>query len=1304
MSKLLVPLVHGAVLQKNPHERDPPAASKRRRPTQIGRTEEISRYTQLMYDHYTAHKRKTGKGSVFVAFVKTFKYRIILQIFLNLTNNATRVLYTFFLLRTLENMSDPTKTKGDVFVWAGGLFGVIIISIFSLHHDFFNGGQIASRGKLSLVGMLYQKIVKLNLYSLNKLSVGKVVNIVANDVNIFDQGFFFVFYLISAIPILAVTTLILWSIFGVSCLSGLGCIILTYPAQKILSYLAIKSLRKKNTATDERIKLTNEAIDGIRLLKMYGWEITFSNFVLEFRNKEHGHLKRMSLYEWTNNFVLSKIVPMLAPLLIYITYYYVEGRITAAQIFATIILMSTVRVQIIRFGTLGIKFADECKVIFARIQQIMEMPEVAAATDKVGADPKDKANSIELAKFGAGWQEENSADSQHLTLAGLDLNIPSGTLCSIVGRIGAGKSTLLLSFLQEVPKIEGQLRFKGRVAYVEQEPTIFSGTVRSNILFGREFDDDLYKNIIEYCCLEDDLKLWPNSDLTEIGEKGINMSGGQRARVALARAIYSQADIYLLDDPLSAVDAKVAKRLFDGIKTLLKGKTVLLATHQVHFAREAELILVLEDGGLRAAGTFNQILVDDPTIVSMFEDQNLRKTSAQQASRKNSKNPPNTTPKDGEQDADEEEEVQEEEQPVQKKPVDSENKGKLFKEETSSSGSVNLRTYLTYLKSMRSPVVILLFIIIALSIEIAYVYFSRVLASWSSDEISSTKAAFGILGALVGGSLIGCILRNYCYVHLILRASNTAHNEMLQKVVRSPTVFFDSNPSGRILNRFSNDVGVLDRFLPLALDDVLTGILHLGSLLVSIFAISPLILAPGVILMLVIWLIVRFTHKAVVESRSIELVTKSPIYSHFSLTLNGLIIVRSYQQQNHFDRLFTGFLNNNTKAFIRFYDFGRFLGLYIDLAAGLFSIGGISILIATRSDDVGLSGMAASFLLTLSTYMQFAVRQSITTHMMMASPARIQAFMKLPEEAALVKPTDKELINRNWPARGEIKFNNVFMRYREDLDPVIKGLTLSVVPGEKIGCIGRTGAGKSSILQILFRMIEIDRPLAVVDGTSNQSSQEGVYIDGQDISTIGLHTLRNSISIIPQTPFVFMGNVKRNLDPLSQQSDEQLMTVLEEVGLKQYIDELPNGLNTDMSSSASVFSVGQKQLICLARAILKKTRIIVLDEATANVDFETDNFIQKALVEKFGGCTVFTIAHRLSTIASYDKVLVMSQGRVAEYDLPYRLLVKKLGDKEITNVNGHFAQMVLQTGPMASRGIFKKTLVKYQELSQKSSH
>ena len=571
--------------------------------------------------------------------------------------------------------------------------------------------------------------------------------------------------------------------------------------------------------------------------------------------------------------------------------------------------------------------------------------------------------------------------------------------------------------------------------------------------------------------------------------------------------------------------------------------------------------------------------------------------------------------------------------------------------------------------------------------ELGTVAFGITLSNWAAHKISQTNS-LAVMACLTVFLLMSSSLKNIFYGKVLLGSSQRLHNKMLDRIIKSPVSFFDTNPLGRVLNRFANDVGVLDRFLPITALEVVDYGFYIFTALITIAVIAPLVLVPISDAAVGIILLFKYFFESIKQSRSYELVSRSPLYSLFSSTLSGIIIIRCFKQTDNFKKKFRDYLHKNTKGSVAFWSISRCFGFYLDLIYNMSAIASVFILAAKRKQNGDLSGLALIFILSVTGILQFALRQLVQVHVLMSSVARIKTYTELPIEAPLSMPEDSALKQSRWPQEGKISFEKVYMKYRSDLEFVIQDLALNAKAGEKIGCIGRTGAGKSSIIQILFRMIEIDQ-------STSYSKMGKVLIDEVDTKTIGLHVLRNSISIIPQAPFLFAGNIRTNLDPLGECTEEQLWQVLDDVNLKGYVENLEKGLNTEVSNSSPIFSVGQKQLVCLARAIIKRTKILVLDEATANVDQETDEFIQQKIREKFTDCTIFTIAHRLSTIANYDKVLVLDKGSKVEFDQPFKLLARNDTDEYITNLTGHFASMVLNTGRKSAGKIFNIAQEKY---------
>jgi len=1299
---------------------------------------------------------------------------------------VSRILYGLLLNGVLNSLADESQSASDAYKLAFWLFVTIIVSLYGRNHRAHTAERASVMLKLGIVSMVYKKCTSVSLSAIQSLSVGKIVNLVANDVNLFDSGLSNVLVFLSSPVAIIGSTVLLWDFFGPSCLIGLGFIVLTMPIQSFMTQRSKKPRSLKNQATDERIKLTNEVIEGVKLLKMYTWEVKFRDMIQEVRNKEIKFLKKMLYLDYTNK-AIALGSQAISSFLIFLPFYLEGGELTSSIIFPTVFLMNFVRYYAILIVLDAYAFILEAQLFFTRVGEVLEIPE----KNQQAEQPKNSDNAVEFEDYTAYWtpspdnkmDDDAIANTSRPCLNGIDLELKKGSLTAIVGLSGSGKSTLLLSLIGELPRSSGSLRYEGKVAYVEQEPLIFPGTLKENILFGNDYDANYYNKVIEACSLKDDLKKFANGDETEIGERGINLSGGQKARLALARAIYSRADIYLLDDPLSAVDSKVANCLFEkAIRDLLKEKTVLLVTHHIQLTQFVDKIIVMNNGQVLTSGTYMELESQGHRVDRILKENRRQKREKSEVYSKNSLNSPlrmlsilseasepsspnpkfnkrslsslnnRLSPHRKPQKADTEiepftldtqkskesfvskdtnteddevipeptgqlekkesklqkygtynqlEEIEEEEDDEELgecinsddsediPPVDPE-KGKLVIKESTQEGDVTLQTYKQYFSAIFSPLSFIIWIISLAACELLLLAYNRFLGYWADETIKQSLAAT-ICGIL---TVVLLLVRLYTLIFWIvcsLNGTNKLHKQMLSRVIGSPLLFFETNPVGRILNRFSTDMGIVDRSLPSSFFDTAQGIIYFLTLFITVWVLNPIIAIPGMISIgLYIW-VCRFSAKSMRETKGLELITRSPVYSFFSMTLSGLIPIRVYNQADRFIQNFTKRLDENAKASYYYWHTTRVLCFYIEFAASIYIIVGLAILISMKdpNSDSGLVGLSASYLLSITETLTFVFRQFINTDMMMASSARVISYSTLPTEAALELPNDKTLKQNSWPNKGEIVFKNVYMRYRPELPHTIKGLNLKINAGETIGCVGRTGAGKSSVIQLLFRMVELDKSEEIINNS--------ILIDGVDTETVGLHALRGGISIIPQTPLIFSGTMRQNLDPFGKYSDEEIWEVLGQLGLKSEVRRLEKKLDTMISPESVVLSVGEKQLLCLARVMLQKNKILLMDEATANIDFATDSFIQRKIFETFPECTIFTIAHRIVTIAHYDKVLVLDKGELAEFDVPFLLLVKNISDNEITNTEGIFASMVLNGGPKVARFIFETCKKRYFE-------
>uniref|UniRef100_A0A8C3UYV3 ABC-type glutathione-S-conjugate transporter n=1 Tax=Catharus ustulatus TaxID=91951 RepID=A0A8C3UYV3_CATUS len=730
----------------------------------------------------------------------------------------------------------------------------------------------------------------------------------------------------------------------------------------------------------------------------------------------------------------------------------------------------------------------------------------------------------------------------------------------------------------------------------------------------------IQNQVIKACALLPDLKLLPAGDQTEIGEKGINLSGGQKQRVSLARAVYSDADIYILDDPLSAVDAHVAKYLFEqvlGPKGLLQKKTRILVTHSISFLPEVDNIVVLAGGAVSEHGSYNTLLANKGAFSQFL---NLY--------------------------GNQEEDVSEEKTSPKKL------KGqKLIEKETVETGRVKFSMYVRYLRAVGWC---LSFWIVMgyVGQNVAYVGSNLWLSDWTDDSVRYLNQTYpthlrdlriGVYGALGVAQAVFLLFATMLSVWGSMQASRIMHQQLLSNILRVPMSFFDTTPIGRIVNRFAKDIFTVDETIPMSFRSWLSCFMGIISTLVVICLATPFFAIVIVPLGIFYYFVLRFYISTSRQLRRLDSVTRSPIYSHFGETVSGLSVIRAYGHQERFLKHNEIIMDINQKSVYSWIISNRWLAIRLEFVGSLVVFfSALLAVIAKSTLEGGIVGLSVSSALNVTQTLNWLVRTSSELETNIVAVERVHEYMKVKNEAPWVT---KNRPPRGWPSRGEIQFIDYKVRYRPELDLVLQGITCNIGSTEKIGVVGRTGAGKSSLTNCLFRVLE--------------AAGGKIIIDDVDIATIGLHDLRNNLTIIPQDPVLFTGTLRMNLDPFDQYSDEEVWKALELAHLKTYVQGLPEGLLHLVSEGGENLSVGQRQLVCLARALLRKAKILILDEATAAVDLETDNLIQTTIRSEFADCTVLTIAHRLHTIMDSNRVMVLHAGQIVEFDSPEELLKKQ---------------------------------------------
>jgi len=1232
--------------------------------------------------------RKNAKLSLSLAILNAIKVPFILTLLCQTTFSFLKI-FSGWAMKKLIDCYVGVSDSDDAYKWAGVLSACFILGFYTQHHFDHVVMTLPNHIKNALTNLIYNKITRLSMSSLTEISSGKLINLASNDISILEQrSMFFTNLIVGTLSVIAGGA-VLWTYFGVCCLVGLGYLVVWVPIQQIVFITSHKAREKTTELTDHRVRLISETVDSIRLLKMYTWELKFKEKIAALRRGEVKLLRIGAIVQALADAISFSSLPV-SSFLMYIAYVYTGGDLTVSTVFSSYYILGFLRLHASFFVQLGLGFATEIKLVLNRIQKVLETPDFDGANFE---EPYEKTNAVEFENYSGYWTEkkkpQNSKtpvpDQQTLlnsqpVLQDVNMHIRRGTLNALVGRVGSGKTSFLLSLIGEIPTTVGKLRSKGNVAYVEQEPTLFAGTLRENVLFGKPFDQEHYDKVVKACSLDNDLKLFPKGDLSEIVEGGNNLSGGQKARLALARAVYSNSDIYLLDDPLSAVDPKVARTIYDNaIEGVLKGKTIILVTHQVDFARRCENIIVMEGGQILGNGKYEDLGKQNAHIVdrvfgslktSVKEEDDEGELAHKQLqirdpTETNNGKTQNTTPKDDKKSSSNQETEQSGTRPK------------------AVGGEVTLQTYMGLFKEMGGVPLVSALLISCLICEFANVGYGRMLGAWVSGTFAQWKTV-AILGGLAGFNVLMHILKFLMVTLSLLKASRSLHIKMLNRVIQATVLFFDTNPVGQIVSRFSNDIGALDRFFPLAITDILNISYVIASTIITVSIIDPVLLAPLGCVVIFTGFMLWLCYPSVSLTKQYEMTTRDPAFGLFSATLAGTAIIRIYNQGENFRKRFSNALHLTLKGNVAYSLAGRFMGFYCDMAYNIAVVACIFVITARsgRNPDAGyLAAFALALICSITGILQHGLRQLTQLNIFMSATSRIQAYSNLESEPPLTLETDEAHKKANWPQQGKIDFNKVYMKYSPEADYVIRDLNLNVKPGQKVGCVGRTGAGKTSIVQLLYRMREIDKK-----GLGSEDS----YINIDDVNTqsLGLHLLRNKISVIPQFPIIFTGTIRMNVDPLGEFSDEEVWKALQDVRLKDHVEKQAEKLNTNIATPSAVFSVGQKQLICLARAILKPSNVLIMDEATANMDHDTDNFLQQTIKEKFASSSQFTIAHRLVTIANYDRVLVLDKGRKMEFEEPYKLLVNKIGDTSITNEGGYFATMVLNTGPISSKRIF----------------
>ncbi|ORZ33508.1 P-loop containing nucleoside triphosphate hydrolase protein [Catenaria anguillulae PL171] len=1159
-----------------------------------------------------------------------------------------------FLARETFRLSLPDPVPASTEIVGLGYWLVLAIFVLQVLATVLNtwyvwiSMRIGMSVRAALTAIIYSKTMRLSAAArAGEFNAGRVTNVIAADTNRIDIVTPFLHMVWSA-PIQVFVILgLLIRLVGVSALAGFGFMLFAIPIQGLAARSLTEYRKDAQLITDKRVKLMNEMVQGSRIIKLMSWEAAATEAIMELRMQELSLVRRLAMWR-AGISGFSQAVPALAAIVVFAVYYAVEGKLDTAIVFSALALFNQLRFPLM-FIPMVIAFSVDAKVALDRIKAILLAEELETQPEYVASDhPAFTSTAISITDAEFEWTKDNPQ------LSDINLRIPKGKLVAIVGTVGSGKSSLLSGIVGEMKRTKGSVVISGTMGYCPQQPWIQNATLKDNVLFGLPLDAQRYQRAIRLAALEKDIQQLPGGEMTEIGEKGITLSGGQKARINLARALYYNPEILLLDDPLSAVDAHVGKHLFNTIKNETAGTRVLV-THALHFVPQCDYVVYMRDGHVAEFGTYAELMsVPEGAFATQMRSYGGVGHEA-----------PASASLTASEEEDQADVVADKTQKVSQAVVQDAKaggdaaKGKLMQSEERATGTVNASIYNSYMSAMGSIATVGLLLAVLILSQLLRVANDLWLTWWIRNSFGLSQGVYlGVYFAWGLAQSASYVLNGIQFAYAGVLASANLHREAVYGVMRSPMSFFDTTPVGRILSRFSKDQDAVDNTLPDAFRMFLGTLTMTLAMFGLMIAATPWFAVPLVPLMVVYWYVQVFYRSTSRELKRLDSVGRSPLYAAFSETLTGITTIRAYREEERFRNVNQTLIDYNNRPYYQSIAAQRWLSIRIEtigsllvLFAGLFGVINVGI------TSVELIGLSLSYALQVTGALNWCVRQAAEVEMQMNAVERIWHYAsELEAEAPPV--TAVRPPSEHWPERGEVEFSNVTLAYRKGLDPVLKNVNMKVPAGSKVGIVGRTGAGKSTTLVALFRLVEL---------------MEGkIVIDGVDIAQLGLHDLRSRLAIIPQEPTLFAGTWRSNLDRFGQVSDDKLWESLERAGLKEYVQSLPEKLDAPIDEGGENLSVGQRQLACLARAMTRNSNLIVLDEVTASVDLESDAQIQRAIRRDFGHATILTIAHRLNTIIDYDYIAVFSAGEMIEFAPPNELLQRP---------DSLFTALVEETGP-----------------------
>ncbi|XP_069342986.1 ATP-binding cassette sub-family C member 6 [Eulemur rufifrons] len=1198
---------------------------------------------------------RSQQGPLLRAIWQVFRSTFLLGTLSLVISDVFRFTVPKLLSLFLEFMGAPEPAA-----WKGCVLAVLMFlsaclqTLFEQQH-MYRLKVLQMRLRTALTGLLYRKVLALSSGSRKASAVGDVVNLVSVDVQRVTESVVYLNGLWLPVIWIVVCFVYLWQLLGPSALTAIAVFLSLLPLNFFITKKRNHHQEEQMRQKDSRARLTGSILRNARTVKSHGWEEAFLERVLHIRGRELRALKTSGLL-FCMSLVSFQVSTFLVALVVFAVHTLVaeENAMDTEKAFVTLTVFNILN-KAQAFLPFSVHSVVQARVSFDRLAAFLCLEEVdPGAVDSSPSGCPAGKDCITVRDGTFVWSREGPP-----CLHRINLTVPQGCLLAVVGPVGAGKSSLLSALLGELSKVEGSVGIKGPVAYVPQEAWVQNASVVENVCFGQELEPVWLERVLEACALWPDVDGFPAGVHTSVGEQGMALSGGQKQRLSLARAVYRKAAVYLLDDPLAALDAHVSRHVFNqviGPSGLLQGTTRILVTHTLHVLPQANWIVVLEDGAIAEMGSYQELLHREGALLRLLDQARQpgdregetepgssgEDPGGSSAGRRRQPRPERSTRSVSEKDST----TAEAEAGV---PLDDPDvAGQPPAEDSVQYGRVKAAMHLTYLRAMGAPICLYI-LFLFLCQQVASFCRGYWLSLWADDPaVDGRQPQAALRGGVFG--LLGCLQAVGLFAAMAtvllggVQASTLLFRRLLWDVMRSPVSFFERTPVGNLLNRFSKETDMVDVDIPDKLRSLLTYAFGLLEVVLVVAVATPLAIVAIVPLLLLYAVFQSLYVASSCQLKRLESASYSSVCSHVAETFQGSAVVRAFRAQGRFvDQSDTRVDDSQRVSFPRLVA-DRWLAANMELLGNsLVFVAAVGAVLSKAHLSAGLVGFSVSAALQVTQTLQWAVRSWTDLEGSIVSVERMKDYARTPKEAPWRLPTCAA--RPPWPRGGQIEFRGFGLRYRPELPLAIRDVSFKIHAGEKVGIVGRTGAGKSSLAGGLLRLQE--------------AAEGGVWIDGVPIANVGLHTLRSRITIIPQDPILFPGSLRMNLDLLREHTDEAIWAALETVQLKALVASLPGQLQYECGEEGEDLSVGQKQLLCLARALLRKTQILVLDEATAAVDPGTERQMQASLGRWFARCTLLLIAHRLRSVMDCARVLVMDEGQVAESGSPAQLLAQK---------------------------------------------